>query len=332
MAANDFEIRLEKVKELVKKEFEGLLNKPFIVSIMGQTGVGKSSLLNALFKTHLKTDAIRPCTKEIERVVIKGNRGYELWFYDMPGIGESDAADTGYLSEYKQKLGESDVVLWAIHADNRSVAFEQEAFKRLLDSTDKTYRVRLMSKICFVLTKVDLLSPPAWVFYKTDESGFFSPRRVTQQILEQKESYYQDVFLRPYADSIISQTFNDSGFDIEEAPFVFDEQVVYYRGFLDREKLASLSSRFPKHQAVFARLNDNYRVVPCSALFKYNLQQLMLIVINKLGYEAVGRFQNFYQGDELNQVSLAKAKEYCNLVICDPNNKRVLFDLTNIQL
>src|SRR5438094_7128332 len=111
------------IRDEVRKRLEEEKKIPLKVSIMGQTGVGKSSLLNALFNTQLKTDPIRPCTKEIERIVLKGQEGHELWFYDLPGIGESDKADSQYLTTYKRMLVDSDIVLWAIHADNRSVAF-----------------------------------------------------------------------------------------------------------------------------------------------------------------------------------------------------------------
>lgn len=57
----------------------------------------------------------------------------------------------------------------------------------------------------------------------------------------------------------------------------------YHRGLLTLEKLKSLKSRHPEHDQIFDRLYDNYRVIPCSALFKYNLQELMLVIMNKLG-------------------------------------------------
>src|SRR5690242_8937167 len=113
--------RLRRLVDEVKGRRDKKRNAPLVIAIMGQTGVGKSSLINALFNTQLKTDPIRPSTKEIERVILKGKSGHELWFYDLPGIGESDQADTQYLTIYRQMLADSDIVLWAIHVDNRSV-------------------------------------------------------------------------------------------------------------------------------------------------------------------------------------------------------------------
>src|SRR6266566_3978628 len=102
---------IQQLADEVRKKIKAAEDLPFIVSIMGQTGVGKSSLLNALFNTKLKTDPVRPCTKEIERIVTRGPSNHELWFYDLPGIGEAGKADTQYLNSYREKLIESDVVL-----------------------------------------------------------------------------------------------------------------------------------------------------------------------------------------------------------------------------
>src|SRR5436305_14159090 len=87
---------------------------PLKVSIMGQTGVGKSSLINALFNANLDTDPVRPASREITLTRIQSQEGGELLFYDLPGLGESKRTDIQYIQQYKQMLLESDIVLWAI--------------------------------------------------------------------------------------------------------------------------------------------------------------------------------------------------------------------------
>jgi predicted GTPase len=319
--------RIRQLADEVRRIRDKKRNAPLVVSIMGQTGVGKSSLINALFNTQLKTDPIRPCTKEIERVVLRGKSGHELWFYDLPGIGESDKADTQYLATYRQMLMDSDIALWAIHADNRSVAFDLDALHRILGSTDKAHQVQLMSRLTFILTKVDLLAPPPWILAKLGNDGVFVPQKDTEALLEEKEQYYQETFILPYKDLIVSETYHNGNFDLNIPSLSYDEDAVYYNGFLDKGGVNTLKKRFPKHASVFERLYDNYRVISCSSLFRFNLDLLMKVIINKLGLDAVERFSNFYSSGTMNQLPLAEAKKYRNFVVFDQVNRRLIFDL-----
>lgn len=79
----------DQVKQLVKAvqiEINAARQKPFKIAVLGQTGYGKSSLINALFGTNLKTDPVKPCTKKVEKIEVKNDKGDCLWFY---GIGLS---------------------------------------------------------------------------------------------------------------------------------------------------------------------------------------------------------------------------------------------------
>jgi predicted GTPase len=324
--------QIERLKQDVVQSFIKASNEPFKVSIVGQTGVGKSSLLNALFGTNLKTDPIRPCTKEIERVVIKGKSGHELWFYDLPGIGESDKADSQYLEQYGQKLLESDVLLWAIHADSRSVVFDLQALHQVLSFFNDQQKAQLMSKITFVLTKADTLSPPPWILGRVDNYGIFSPTATTREILEQKSEYYQQTFLQPFGSLIISYTHCDSEVKISDGRFSYEKRSLFYQGFLDAKTLTQLKSQYPEYSDVLERLHHNYKIVPCSSLFRFNLTQLMLVIVNKLGREAITRFNHFINDDTLNQVPFSKAKEFCNLRIFDIKTKKKIFDLTETKI
>jgi GTP-binding protein EngB required for normal cell division len=320
--------RMQKLVAGVEDRIDLEGGKPFVVSVMGQTGVGKSSLLNALFKTSLRTDPVRPCTREIQEVPVSGPEGHQLRFYDLPGLGEAGAVDAAYVDQYRRQLLASDVVLWAIHCDNRSVAFDLDALRKVLGA-DTAEQAHLMSKITFILTKVDLLTPPPWIFGSMGDDGVFAPSRATRALLERKQSYYQDTFIRPYGDLIASQTYNDGGFDLNEGPLSCDEYGVTYRGLLDEEQLKGLKQRYPGHAATFDRLYDNYRVIPCSSLFRFNLAQLMLVIVNKLGKDAIARFSNFTGDDALNRVARADVPRYSNLVILDPRSGKLEPDLAH---
>lgn len=188
---------LKKLKQEFASRIEAEVSKPFIVAIMGQTGVGKSSLINALFNTKLQTDPLRPCTQEIECVVAENEAGHQLWFYDLPGIGESEDADAKYVQQYRQILIESDVVLWAILADSRSVSLDFKVLRQVLDSPQEQ-QSQLISKITVVLTKADLLTPDPWILAisQQKDSAYFYPRpkSKTEKNLSEKSAYYQQLF------------------------------------------------------------------------------------------------------------------------------------------
>jgi uncharacterized protein len=322
------QILADKVRELWDWE----IRTPLRVSIMGQTGVGKSSLINALFNTNLNTDPVRSCTRTISEIPVMGVAGHELRFYDLPGIGEDEKADAKYLMDYRQKLMESDIVIWAINADSRSFTFDVDALRKILENMDKKVQTQLMSKIIFILTKADLLAPSPWILSKSGkedgDEATFTPQRATQMLLEQKALYFQKQFIRPFNDLLISQTANDVNFNVK-TPILhlhYDKDTVYYDGFLDRETLAKLKLAFHQYAEVFQRLHDNYRIIPCSSRFRYNLDLLMRIVIDKLGPRAAIRFSNFYTSGTMDKVSFSEAKHYRNIIVLDENQRRV-FDV-----
>lgn len=317
-----------KVMDTLRKD----ANQPLVVSVMGQTGVGKSSLINAIFGTNLRTDPVRPCTKEVEKVVIKDKEGKELWFYDLPGIGEAGPVDAQYMEMYRQKLLESDIVIWAIHSDTRSVTFDRAALGQLIDPLLPQQQTLIMSKLAFALTKVDLLTSPPWIYVKSGKTGFFAPGEQKKRLLEQKEQYFQEQILKPYGHLIIAQTFNDVKFAVEYPGISYDEYGVYFKGFMDSTVLADLKQRYPQYTSIFDRLYDNYRVVSCSGRFRFGLYNLVLLVLNRLGTESIGRFKRTISLDTLNNISLEQVKKLSSLVIYDEKRKQVLFDLEKLNM
>jgi len=306
--------------------------KPLTVAIMGQTGAGKSSLLNALFGTNLEVGEIRPCTKIPEPVKVHGASGHPITFWDMPGIGESDAADQLYLRMYRQKLAECDIVLWAIHADTRSTLFDAGALRAMIGDAAGDERGALIAKISFVLTKVDLLTPPPWIYLRDGEAGSFAPGKKLRDRMTEKTAYFQEVLVKPYGGLGATSTYMSDDFRVDDPLFDYDDDHITYRGFMSESECARRGQAHPRYAAVFERLRDNQRVIPCSALFRYNLIPLLVAIVNKLGESAIGRFQRLVDGTGVTaDVPVSDMARCCNLVVWDKREGRNTFDLTDLM-
>ena len=318
----------QRIIQEVDKRLDKIRAMPLTVAVVGPTGNGKSSLINALTGANLKTDPVRPCTKEIsDPIRLFSQTGHEILFFDLPGIGESSEADERYFDMYVQILKDADIVLWLIHADNRSVTFERRAFEQLIASASSENRLQILNKITLVMSKCDLLANPPWVCGRNGDTCIFAPQKVTSELLDQKSSYFAQTFLKPFADTLQSRTF----LDIEWAPAeksieVADGEVIF-NGFLDDETATRLKAKHPNAIDVIDRLADNHRVIPTSARFRFNLYQLLGVVVNKMGLEAVQRFRSSLYDSNLNQVSFSSALEFSNLVIVDRTRNEVIFDL-----
>lgn len=92
-----------------------------IIMFIGQTGVGKSTTINTLMREDiLPVSEIECCTKRIHFIDI--NVQYNKWvtFCDMPGIGESDDADSEYERWYREMAQLATLLVYVIKADDRA--------------------------------------------------------------------------------------------------------------------------------------------------------------------------------------------------------------------
>jgi small GTP-binding protein len=121
-----------------KKEFEVKLEKAFSyepkVAIFGKTGVGKSSLTNALFgQDACPISDVSACTRAPKEVFMKINgstKGIKLM--DVPGIGENSERDKEYFKLYAEILKECDMVLWVLKGDDRTFSSDEDFYKTCL--------------------------------------------------------------------------------------------------------------------------------------------------------------------------------------------------------
>ncbi|MCO1669982.1 GTP-binding protein [Pseudomonas aeruginosa] len=122
------------------------------VGIFGNSGVGKSSLCNALFgKNIAKISDVEACTREPQSIFIgTGKTGIEL--IDLPGIGEDPDRQKEYVALYESLAPELDLVLWTIKADDRNYASGLDAYQQIFGKREGL-------PVVFVITQVDKTNP-----------------------------------------------------------------------------------------------------------------------------------------------------------------------------
>ena len=327
----------KRIVERMRQEDEA----PLVVCVIGQTGVGKSSLLNALFKSDFAVNHVKPQTKSPEKVVFDAPTGKKIAFFDMPGIGESAEADAKYIELYAEIIRKSDIALWAFHCDSRSVAFDRAGLDRVLDvgCASIADKKEFLSRIIVILTKADQICPKPWTFavQKSERQmfgirisdravGSFVPSDETSRLLKEKEDYYFENFLRPYGSYITVRTYNDTEFENHDEFFSCNEDHVRHQGLVDAERERELSSKYPAHAGIFQRLHRSSSVVSCSSTYRYNLGRLMASVLSRTEVSAAGRISASLDFDAWSTLDLRKALTFANFRVFDVASRRWITD------
>ncbi len=155
---------LRLVVSSIEAEFK---KKPPTLAIIGLSGVGKSSVINAMFGTRRDTSATTRGTSrfhkrnfdilsvfdlESERVE-QAAIGCTMRLMDAPGLGEDARLDKNYLDRYRRHLREADVALWVVAARNRALALDQQYLEKLR---------RVLPNLVLGINQVDLVEPLDW--------------------------------------------------------------------------------------------------------------------------------------------------------------------------
>ena len=180
------DIAEDEVKQLVQRS-RRIYNYHPKVGVLGKTGVGKSSLCNALFGSDVaEVSDVAACTREPAPYLVSLADEQGVALVDMPGVGESEDRDREYEALYRNLLPELDLVLWVVKADDRAYSVDQHFFRNVV----RTHLSGL--PFIVVVNQVDKVEP----FRDWDESNN-APGPQQQENIQQKRLSVQEVFETP---------------------------------------------------------------------------------------------------------------------------------------
>ena len=140
------------VSERILQQINQLTHYEPVIGIMGKTGVGKSSLCNALFVGEVSpVSDVAACTREPLRFRLQVGERF-MTIVDLPGVGESGVRDTEYTALYREQLPRLDLVLWLIKADDRALATDEHFYRQVIG---EAYR----HKVLFIISQSDKAEP-----------------------------------------------------------------------------------------------------------------------------------------------------------------------------
>ncbi|BDI06556.1 GTPase family protein [Sphaerotilus microaerophilus] len=139
----------EQITQEISKRVNRIRSYTPKVGVFGNSGVGKSSLCNALFGREVaKISDVEACTRKPQEILV-GSEDGGIILVDVPGVGEDPDHQKEYTALYKSLVPELDLVLWAIKADDRNYASALDSYKDVFSSTDKA------PPVLFVITQTD---------------------------------------------------------------------------------------------------------------------------------------------------------------------------------
>ncbi len=138
---------------------------PPVLAIIGESGVGKSTTLNALFNAGAIVGHSRATTKNADDFSVAifdhhGNRG-DIRVLDLPGLGESIQSAARLAEIYASALPQADAILWVHPANDRMLEFTQTKLVELFQGRLSEHAGRLV----FGLNKADDMQPKDWRYH-----------------------------------------------------------------------------------------------------------------------------------------------------------------------
>lgn len=170
----------------IKRRVNEVLEYVPRIGVFGKTGVGKSSLCNALFGHDVcPISDVEACTRNVQEELLsidKGGKGIKL--VDVPGVGESGERDVEYGALYARLLPELDLILWVLKGDDRAFTTDENFYKNIVKP-----HMNEGKPFFFVLNQVDKIEP-----YRQWDDKNCEPGPEQLQNIQRKVDYVADRF------------------------------------------------------------------------------------------------------------------------------------------
>ena len=157
----------KEIRDFIQREIKRIRTYTPKIGVFGTTGVGKSSLCNALFGREIaEVSDVAACTRNPQEILVTDDEGGGLILVDVPGVGENLERDQEYIELYQQLAPELDLILWAIKADERAYSSSVQAYRTAIrPHEDKC-------PVVFVITQADKIEPcREWDVRRRQPSG-----------------------------------------------------------------------------------------------------------------------------------------------------------------
>lgn len=142
-------------RDKVDRKLSEVLSYQPRIGFFGKTGVGKSSLCNALFGDEIcEINDVEACTRHVKEVFLQVGNDKGLKLIDVPGVGESGEKNTEYSKLYQELLPELDAVLWILKGDDRAYSVDETYYKEIVKP-----HIDQGKPLFFVLNQIDKVEP-----------------------------------------------------------------------------------------------------------------------------------------------------------------------------